>query len=80
MHLTSGHASTGSRWGIGTPNTQTTTQKIKSISREARQNELISDRLKEWKSKMRERGQPLTPLSNNLQCPSWVFYSRIGWL
>ena len=58
----------GSRWSTsGTPNAQaiSTTQKIKSISREARQNQLISERLNEWQAKMRGRGalsiaRPLT--------------------
>lgn len=50
----------GSRWSTsGTPITQaiSTTQKIKSISREARQNQLISERLNEWQAKMRGRGE-----------------------
>ena len=48
----------GSRWGATSPTQQTisTTQKIKSIGREARQNQLISERLSEWKATMRERG------------------------
>lgn len=33
-----------------------TTQKIRSIGREARVNELISERLDHWKAAMRERG------------------------
>ncbi len=33
-----------------------TTQKIRSIGREARVNELISERLGHWKAAMRERG------------------------
>ena len=52
----------GSRWSMsGTPNAQaiSTTQKIKSISREARQNQLISERLNEWQAKMRGRGELL---------------------
>ena len=53
------HCDAGSRWSTsGTPSNQaiSTTQKIKSISREARQNELISERLNEWQAKMRGRG------------------------
>ena len=48
----------GSRWGATSPTQQTisTTQKIRSIGREARQNQLISERLNEWKATMRERG------------------------
>jgi len=34
-----------------------TTQKIRSIGREARVNELISERLEHWKATMRERGE-----------------------
>ena len=41
-----------------------TTQKIRSIGREARVNELISERLERWKATMRERGE-----FSNIVCP-----------
>ena len=41
-----------------------TTQKIRSIGREARVNQLISERLEHWKAAMRERGA----LSLSVQC------------
>ncbi|CAL8468092.1 g7631 [Coccomyxa elongata] len=55
-HITPG----GTRWGASSPRTSiSTTQKIRSIGREARVNELISERLDHWKAAMRERGEEL---------------------
>ncbi|EIE20699.1 hypothetical protein COCSUDRAFT_57268 [Coccomyxa subellipsoidea C-169] len=55
-HLTPG----GARWGPSSPRTSiSTTQKIRSIGREARVNELISERLDHWKAAMRKRGEEL---------------------
>ena len=43
-----------------------TTQKIRSIGREARVNQLISERLEHWKAAMRERGQSLALLYSHM--------------
>ena len=47
----------GPRWEPTSPrSSMSTTQKIRSIGREARVNQLISERLEHWKAAMRERG------------------------
>ena len=47
----------GPRWEPTSPrSSMSTTQKIRSIGREARVNQLISERLEHWKASMRERG------------------------
>ena len=49
----------GPRWEPTSPrSSMSTTQKIRSIGREARVNQLISERLEHWKAAMRERGKP----------------------
>lgn len=66
---------TGSRWSTsGTPTNQVanTTQRIKSISREARQNELISERLNEWQAKMREKGKLTLYRIIGWTCSPWI--------
>ena len=51
----------GSRRASSSPSqVVSTTQKIRSIGREARQNQLISERLSHWKADMRERGPTST--------------------
>ncbi len=51
-------AAGGPRWEPESPRRSiSTTQKIRSIGREARVNQLISERLKYWKAHMRERGE-----------------------
>lgn len=57
-----------------------TTQKIRSIGREARVNQLISERLEHWKAAMRERGIHLVPCSficvtGTMMSLDWVCYS-----
>ena len=50
----------GPRWEPTSPrSSMSTTQKIRSIGREARVNQLISERLEHWKAAMRERGKTL---------------------
>lgn len=47
----------GPRWEPTSPrSSMSTTQKIRAIGREARVNQLISERLDYWKAAMRERG------------------------
>lgn len=51
-------AAGGPRWEPESPRRSiSTTQKIRSIGREARVNQLISERLEHWKAHMRERGE-----------------------
>lgn len=53
----------GPRWEPTSPrSSMSTTQKIRSIGREARVNELIRERLEHWKAAMRERGPSLALL------------------
>jgi len=53
----------GSVWAPSSPRSAMhTTLKIRSIGREARVNELISERLEHWKQAMRDRG--IHPLSS----------------
>ena len=50
----------GPGWEPTSPRSaMSTTQKIRSIGREARVNQLISERLEHWKAAMRERGHTL---------------------
>ena len=55
--MSRGAGAGGPRWEPTSPrSSMTTTQKIRSIGREARVNQLISERLEHWKAAMRERG------------------------
>ena len=69
-------AAGGPRWEPESPRRSiSTTQKIRSIGREARVNQLISERLEHWKARMRERGEhTCTHMHSASMNPGWQQY------